>query len=65
VVLIDRQEKLPNSDVSAIQALERDYGLKILPAIRLEQIMTYISKDERYSAFLPQMADYRSNYGTA
>lgn len=65
VVLIDRQEKLPNSDLSAIQALERDYGLTILPAIRLEQIMIYISKDERYAKFLPQMADYRSNYGIA
>jgi len=65
VVLIDRQEKLPNSDLSAIQALEVDYGLTILPAIRLDQIMTYISKDGRYSEFLPQMADYRSNYGIA
>ncbi|WP_320822078.1 orotate phosphoribosyltransferase [Reinekea sp.] len=65
VVLIDRQEKLPNSDLSAIQALERDYGLTILPAIRLEQIMSYISKEKRYAEFLPQMADYQANYGTA
>ena len=33
VVLIDRQEKLQDSALSAIQALERDYGLSILPAI--------------------------------
>ncbi|ATX75351.1 orotate phosphoribosyltransferase [Reinekea forsetii] len=63
VVLIDRQEKLQGSALSAIQALERDYGLSILPAIRLDQIMAYIAEDTRYSEYLPKMAAYRAEHG--
>ena len=63
VVLIDRQEKLQDSALSAIQALERDYGLSILPAIRLDQIMAYIAEDTRYSQYLPKMAAYRAEHG--
>ncbi|MFT5009003.1 MAG: orotate phosphoribosyltransferase [Reinekea sp.] len=63
VVLIDRQEKLQDSALSAIQALERDYGLSILPAIRLDQIMAYIAEDTRYSEYLPKMAAYRAEHG--
>ena len=63
VVLIDRQEKLADSELSAIQALEKNYGLKILPAIRLDQIMSYIDGKEGYTEFLLEMNKYRETYG--
>ena len=65
VVLIDRQERLDNSDMSAIQSLERDYDLKILPAIRLDQIMSHIETKTEFAEFLPKMQDYRLKYGIA
>jgi len=65
VVLIDRMERLENSDLSAIQALEKDFGLRILPAIRLDQIMAYIETKAAFAEFLPQMQDYRQKHGVA
>jgi len=65
VVLIDRQEKLADSDLSAIQALEKNFGLKILPAIRVDQIMAYIDDKPSYTEFLPLMLSYLKKYGVA
>lgn len=63
VVLIDRQEKLADSELSAIQALEQEYGLRILPAIRLDQIMDYLADKGEYQAALTSMEQYREQYG--
>ena len=65
VVLIDRMERLEDSELSAIQALERDFGLRILPAIRLDQIMAYIDTKPEFAEFLPQMQAYREKHGVA
>jgi orotate phosphoribosyltransferase len=65
VVLIDRQERLTDSDLSAIQSLEQDFGLRILPAIRLDQIMAHIETKTGFAEFLPDMQVYRQKYGIA
>lgn len=65
VVLIDRQEKLEDSDFSAIQALEKEFGLAILPAIRLDQIVTHIQSMPQFAQYLPLIESYRENYGVA
>ncbi len=65
VVLIDRMERLADSELSAIQSLERDFGLRILPAIRLDQIMAHIATKPAFAEFLPQMEDYRQKHGVA
>jgi orotate phosphoribosyltransferase len=65
VVLIDRQERLNDSDMSAIQSLEKDFDLTILPAIRLDQIMAHIETKTEFAEFLPKMQDYRQKYGIA
>ena len=63
VVLIDRQERLADDAVSAIQALERDYHLKIFPAIRFDQIMAFMAQHGAFAELLPQMRAYRDQYG--
>lgn len=65
VVLIDRQERLADSELSAIQALEQEFGLKILPAIRLDQIVNYLDSKPEFADYLPQMRDYSKEYGIA
>lgn len=64
VVLIDRQERMDGSELSAIQTLEQNYGLRILPAIRLDQVMAYIEHNPDFEQYLPQMQAYRDKYGT-
>lgn len=63
VVLIDRQEKLADSELSAIQALEQEYGLRILPAICLDQIMDYLADNGEYKSALVSMQQYREEHG--
>ncbi|EAR11247.1 orotate phosphoribosyltransferase [Reinekea blandensis] len=63
VVLIDRQEKLEGSDYSAIQALEKEFNLQILPAIRLDQIIEHIREMPEFAEHLPQIEQYRQKYG--
>lgn len=65
VVLIDRQEKLEGSDLSAIQALEKEFGLTILPAIRLDQIIEHVRQMPSFAEHLPQIEQYRQKYGIA
>lgn len=65
VVLIDRQEKLDGSELSAIQELEKTYGIKILAAVKLEQIMAYVENEEAFKANLSSMNEYRKQYGVA
>lgn len=65
VVLIDRQEKLDDSDLSAIQALEKEFNLTILPAIRLDQIVAHIENMPEFAEHLPHIASYRKEYGVA
>lgn len=63
IVLIDRQEKLADSELSAIQSLEKDFDLTILPAIKLDQIMDHISELPAFAEHLPQIAAYRKQFG--
>jgi orotate phosphoribosyltransferase len=65
VILIDRQEKLADSELSAIQSLEKDYGLRILPAIRLDQIIRHIADHPEFAEYLPEIEHYRARYGVA
>ena len=61
-VAMDRQEKAPGSDLSAIQSVEKDFGLRVVSIIGLSSILeiakTKFSKDT-YTA----LETYRSEYG--
>lgn len=63
IVLIDRQEKLNDSDLSAIQALQNNYGIRILAALRFDQILAYIQTKSEFSDYVEQMLSYRAQYG--
>lgn len=63
IVLIDRQEKLNDSALSAIQALQNNYGIRILAALRFDQILTYIQTKPEFSEYVEQMLNYRAQYG--
>lgn len=63
MVLIDRQERLDDSLCSAIQALEKEYGLKILAAVTMEQVMSYLGQHASNQALLAQMKTYREQFG--
>lgn len=64
VVAIDRQEK-GNADLSAIQEIERDYGVHVVSVVKLDDIIVYIEGKAEYRKELDRIKRYRELYGVA
>jgi orotate phosphoribosyltransferase len=62
LIAIDRQEK-GTGDISAIQEVERDYGLSVISVVKLEHIVTYLELKGDYKRELELISDYRAQYG--
>ncbi|KAJ2764345.1 orotate phosphoribosyltransferase [Coemansia nantahalensis] len=64
VVAIDRQEKGRDSDRSAIQEIEQDYGVPVVAVVTLAHIVEYLrGKGADHAAMVHAMEDYRRQYG--
>ncbi|KAJ2684892.1 hypothetical protein H4R19_006851, partial [Coemansia spiralis] len=64
VVAIDRQEKGRDSDRSAIQEIEQDYGVPVVAVVTLAHIVEYLrEKGDSHAAMVRAMEDYRRQFG--
>ncbi len=61
IVALDRQER-GQGDLSAIQEVERDYGLPVKALIRMTDLMDYLASQGQQDD-LARMEAYRSQYG--
>lgn len=64
LVAIDRQER-GSTGLSAIQELERDYGVSVISVVKLDDIITYIEHQAGFQHELDQIRHYRDRYGMA
>lgn len=66
VIALDRMEK-GQSELSAIQEVERDYGIPVMSIINLNDIINYLaqSDDPQSQQYLDAMKTYRAEYGIA
>lgn len=64
VIALDRMEK-GKTELSAIQEVERDYGIPVVSIITLEDIIAYLetTADSDSKAYLAAMQQYRKEYG--
>ncbi|CAG8548080.1 5497_t:CDS:1 [Acaulospora colombiana] len=62
VVAVNRQEK-GTGEISAVQQIEKDYGIPVLSIVNLDQIIQYIKEQGDYSEHLKKMEEYRATYG--
>ncbi len=62
IVAIDRQEK-GKGELSAIQEVERDFGLVVLSVLSLDDIVAYLSRQPGCERELSSIEDYRVKYG--
>ena len=66
VVALDRQEK-GKGELSAIQEVERDYGIPVLSIINLSQLIAYLEEKSaqapQWQQHLANIRAYRSQYG--
>ena len=62
LIAIDRQEK-GKGEMSAIQEVERDYGLSVVSVVKLDNIVTFLEQNGGYVRELALISDYRAQYG--
>jgi len=64
VIALDRMEK-GKTELSAIQEVERDYGIPVVSIIDLNDIIDYLGAqgDEQSQSYLEAMKSYRATYG--
>ena len=62
VIALDRQEK-GQGDRSAIQEVERQYGMPVIPIARLDELVAYLAEQPKLRQYLPAIQAYRQRYG--
>jgi orotate phosphoribosyltransferase len=62
VIALDRQEK-GKGETSAIQEVEAEYGIPVASIIKLENLVSYIEQDSRFTDYLEAIKNYREQYG--
>ncbi len=63
LVALDRQEIAPNTDSSAMQLIERDYGIKTHAVIKLDDLIAYSKNSDSVKPHLSALENYRQQYG--
>lgn len=62
VVALDRQEK-GKGELSAIQEVERDFGIPVLSIVTLTDLLEYTKGNDKISQHAPSIMTYRQQYG--
>lgn len=63
-IALDRMER-GQGDLSAVQEVERDYGLPVIAVANLEHLMGFLQGHPELAAHREAVAAYRSQYGVA
>lgn len=62
VVAVDRQER-GTGELSAIQEVERDFGVPVLPIVTLADVVAYLRETGLHAEHLDAIETYRQTYG--
>jgi len=62
IVALDRQER-GKGELSAIQEVERDFGIPVISIVRLEQIISFLEEAGDQPEHLEQIRRYRTEFG--
>ncbi|MBL4835493.1 MAG: orotate phosphoribosyltransferase [Pseudomonas sp.] len=62
MIALDRQER-GQGELSAIQEVERDYGIPVISIVSLEQVLSFLEEDPELRHYLPAVEAYRAEFG--
>lgn len=62
LIALNRQER-GKGELSAIQEVERDFGIPVVSIVSLEQVLEYLAGDAELKRHLPAVEAYRAQYG--
>ncbi len=64
VIALDRQEKGP-SGASAVQEMERDSGIRVLPLVNVRTLLDFLSQDGADAGTIAAIQAYQAQYGVS
>ena len=62
LIALNRQER-GNGELSAIQEVERDFGIPVVSIVSLNQVLEFLADDPQLKQHLPAVQAYRAQYG--
>jgi orotate phosphoribosyltransferase len=62
LIALNRQER-GNGELSAIQEVERDFGIPVVSIVSLNQVLEFLADDPQLKQHLPAVEAYRKQYG--
>lgn len=62
LIALDRQER-GQGELSAVQEVQRDYGIPVIAVAGLADLMTFLADHPAFSQYQPAVAQYRATYG--
>lgn len=62
LIALDRQER-GKGELSAVQEVERDYGIPVYSIIKLEDLVNYLQQNTEFGNFYDKVLEYRQTYG--
>ncbi|WP_221793742.1 orotate phosphoribosyltransferase [Oceanobacter mangrovi] len=62
LIALDRQEK-GKGELSAIQEVERDFGIKVVSIVNLNQVLDFVSGQDALKPYAGAIEAYREQYG--
>ena len=62
LIALNREER-GQGELSAIQEVERDYGIPVVSIVSLSQVLDYLAQDQELKRHLPAVEAYRAQYG--
>ncbi len=62
MIALDRQEK-GKGELSAIQEVERDFGIPVVSIVKLEHLLDYAQSNESIKHYAAPIREYRDKYG--
>ncbi|WP_252089841.1 orotate phosphoribosyltransferase [Pseudomonas sp. MWU13-3659] len=62
LIALNREER-GNGELSAIQEVERDFGIPVVSIVSLTQVLEFLANDPQLKQHLPAVEAYRAQYG--
>jgi len=62
LIALNREER-GNGELSAIQEVERDFGIPVVSIVSLAQVLEFLADDPQLKQHLPAVEAYRAQYG--
>ncbi len=62
IIALDRQER-GQGKISAIQEMEKDFGLRVSSIVRLQELLTFLTEKDNQTKAMEAIKSYQAQYG--